>query len=78
MALGLIIGNVEVLANLLIIASTVNIGVYQYRNWWQWKPTKAMSLRDIRLSRSEILCLTGGILLLIFATYRETGMAMSL
>jgi uncharacterized membrane protein SirB2 len=82
MALGISIGGVEMLAYILIIASTVSLGVYQYRSWWrwsgEWKPTKLMNLRDVRLSRSEMLCLTGGILLLIFAAYRETQLAMTL
>jgi len=78
MALGLSICNVEVLANLLIIASTVALGVYQYSNWWHGKPTKVMNLRDVRLSRAEMLCLTSGILLLFIAAYRETVMAMNL
>jgi hypothetical protein len=77
MALGISIGGVEILAYILIIASTGSLGVYQYRSWWQWKPTKVMNLRDVRLSRAEMLCLTSGILLLIIAAYRETLMAMS-
>ena len=66
------------LAFVLIIASTVALGVYQYRSWWQWKPTKVMNLRDVRLTRAELLCLIVGILLLFFAAYRETVMAMNL
>jgi hypothetical protein len=78
MALNLSIGGLEMLANILIIASTVALGVYQFSSWLQMKPTKVMNLRDVRLSRAEMLCLIGGILLLMFAAYRETVMAMSL
>jgi len=79
MARGISIGGLEMLAYILVIASTVSLGVYQYRSWWQqWKPTKVMNLRDVRLSRAELLCLIGGILLLILAAYRETILATNL
>jgi len=78
MALGISIGGLEMLAYILVIASTVGLGVYQYRSWWQWKSTKVMNFRDVRLSRAELLCLIVGILLLFFAAYRETVMAMNL
>jgi hypothetical protein len=82
MALSKTIGGVETLGFILVIASTVKYGVYQYRSWWrwsgEWKPTKLMNLRDVRLSGQEIICLVLGILLLIIAAYRETVMAMNL
>ncbi len=82
MALGQTIGGLETLGFILVIASTVKYGVYRYRSWWRWsgkwKPTKAMNLRDVRLSRQETLCLVLGVLLLIVAAYRETVLAMSL
>ncbi len=82
MALGKTIGGVETLGFILVIASTVKYGVYQYRSWWrwsgEWKPAKVMNLRDVRLSRQETLCLVLGILLLIVGAYRETVMAMNL
>jgi hypothetical protein len=82
MALGTSIGGVETLAFLLIIASTVRYGVYQYRSWWrwsgEWRPTKVMNLRDVRLSRAEIVGLVLGVLLMIVAAYRETAMPVSL
>jgi len=78
MALGQTIGGLETLGFILIVASTVPLGVYHYRSWWRWsgrwKPDKEMKLRDIRLSRAEIICLAVGILLLVVAAYRETGM----
>lgn len=81
-ALGISIGGLEMLAYILIIASTVSLGVYQYRSWWkwsgEWKPTKTINLRDVTLSRAEVLCLISGIALLIIAAYRETVMAMNL
>jgi hypothetical protein len=78
MALGQTIGGLETLGFILIVAATVPLGVYHYRSWWRWsgrwKPDKVMKLRDIRLSRAEIICLAVGILLLVVAAYRETGM----
>ncbi len=82
LALGLTIGGLEMLGYILIIASTVRFGVYQYRSWWrwggEWKPTKLMRLREVRLSRPEVLCLGLGTLLLVLAAYRESVTAMSL
>jgi hypothetical protein len=78
MALGLSIGGVEMLAYTIVIASTAGFGIYQYRSLVDWKPTKVMSLRDVRLSRQEMLCLVVGVLLLIWAAYRETVLAMRL
>jgi len=78
MALGLSIGGVEMLAYVIIIASTIKLGIYQYRSLVDWKPIKLMSLRDVRLSKQEVFCLVVGVLLLILAAYRETVMAMNL
>ena len=78
MALSLSIGNLEVLGFLFIIASTVRIGIYQYDSLMQWKPVKVMNLRDVRLSKSEIVCLVVGILLIIFAACRETMMSFNM
>jgi len=82
MALGQSIGGLETLGFILVIASTVKYGVYQYRSWWrwsgEWRPTRIMKLREVRLSRPESLCLVLGILLLIIAAYRETMMALKL
>jgi len=72
------IGGLEILAYILVLAATAGIGVYQYNGWWQWKASKRMNLRDIRLSSSEISCLAGGIILLIAAAFRETAMANDL
>ena len=77
MALGLSIGNLEMLGYIFIIASTVRYGVYQYHSLWQWAPTKVMNLRDVRLAKPEIICLVIGILLIIFAGCRETLMAFN-
>jgi cytochrome c oxidase subunit IV len=76
MALGLSIGELEMLAYIMTIASTVKFGIYQYRNLADWKPTKVQRLCDVRLSRQEILCLIIAVLLLIFAAYRETAMTV--
>ena len=81
MALGQTIGGLETLGLILVVAATVPLGVYHYRSWWrwrgQWKPKKVMKLRDVRLSRSEAICLAVGILLLVVAAYRETAMEAS-
>jgi hypothetical protein len=81
-AMALSIGNFESLGFIIIIAATVKFGVYQYRSWWrwngEWKPTKVMNLRDVRLSKPEMVCLAIGILLIIFGAYRETLMAFNL
>jgi len=77
MALGLSIGELEMLAYITIIASTVKLGIYQYRNLVDWRPIKVKRLGDVRLSRQEILCLITAMLLLIFAAYRETAMAVT-
>lgn len=78
MALNLSIGGLEFLGDILIIASTVSLGVYQFSSWWQMKPAKVMILRDVRLSRAGVLCLISGIVLLLIAAYRETVMTTSL
>jgi hypothetical protein len=78
MALGLSIGGVEMLAYTIVIASTVKFGIYQYRSLADWKPTRVMSLRDVGLSKQEMLCLVVCVLLLIWAAYRETVLAISL
>jgi hypothetical protein len=72
MAMSLSIGGLEFLAYILIIASTVSIVVYQFSSWTQLRPTKLKNLRDVRLSRAEVLCLIGGIVLLFVAAYLET------
>lgn len=80
LALGLSIGEVEMLGYILVIAATVRLGVYQRESWWRWsdKFVKVMDFRDIRLSTQEILLLAIGILLVVFGAYRETAMAMNL
>lgn len=78
MALGLSIGGAEMLAYVIIIASTVKFGIYQYVSLVDWHPKKLMRLRDVRLSRQELFCVVIGVLLLVLAAYRETAMSMSL
>jgi hypothetical protein len=82
MALGLSIGNLEMLGYICVIASTVKLGIYQYRSWWrwsgEWKPVKMMNFRDVRFSRTEILFLMVGVLLIVVGAYRETAMAFNL
>jgi hypothetical protein len=78
MALGMSIGGVEMLAYVLVISATANIGLYQYKDLWQWQGEKIKNLRDIRLSLAEVFCLCLGILMIVMAAYRETVMAMNL
>ena len=78
MALGMSIGGVEMLAYVLVISATANVGLTQYKNLWQWKGEKIRNLRDIRLSASEIFCLCLGVLMIVIAAYRETVMAINL
>lgn len=80
LALGLSIGEVEMLGYILVIAATVRLGIYQRQSWRRWsdKFLKVMDFRDIRLSRQEIVLLAVGVLLVVFGAYRETVMAMNL
>ncbi len=78
MALGMSIGGVEMLAYVLVISATANIGLYNYESLSQWNGEKIRNLRDIRLTIPEILCLCLGIALIMLAAYRETVMAVSL
>lgn len=77
MALGLSIGGIEMLAYVLIVAATANLTVYQYRSWWrwsgEWKPTRVLGFRDLRLTRSEVLTLVVALLLILAAAYKETA-----
>lgn len=76
-ALGMSIGGVEMIAYVLAISATVNIGLYNY-SLRKWKGEKIQDWRRIKLSVSEVLCLCLGILLLVIAAYRETVMATNL
>lgn len=76
MALGMSIGGVEMLAYVLVISATANIGLYDYESL-KSQGEKLKNLRDIKLSVSEIFCLGLGILMIIFAAYRETVMAFT-
>jgi hypothetical protein len=78
MALGMSIGGVEMLAYVLVISATANIGLYNYGSLLQWEGEKIKNLRDIRLSATETFCLCLGILMIVIAAYRETVMAMNL
>lgn len=73
-ALGMSIGGIEMVAYVLAIAATVNLGLYNYV-FRQWQGKKIKSWREIRLSLAENLCLVGGLYLLLLAAYRETPMA---
>jgi len=72
MAASLSVGGLEFLGYRLIIASTVSLAAYQFSSWTQLRPTKLKNFRDVRLSRAEVLCLIGGIVLLLVAANIET------
>lgn len=78
LAIGFTIGGIEMLGYVCLVASTVKLGIYQYQSWWQWneKPHKVMKLREVRLSKSEIICLLIGVLLIVIAAFRESGGAV--
>jgi hypothetical protein len=67
------------LDGLLVIAATAKLGIYQYRSWWrwgsEWKPVKSMRLREVRLSREEVVVVIFGVALVLVAAVRETMMA---
>jgi hypothetical protein len=73
-AVGFTIGGIEMLGYICLVASTVKFGIYQYDSWWQWneKPHKVMNLKDIQLSKFEILCFVSGVILIVIAAYRES------
>jgi uncharacterized membrane protein (UPF0136 family) len=80
LALGLTIGGLEMMGYILVIAATVKFEIYRYESWWRWnqKTIWVKRLSEIRLSKSEILCLVIGVLLVLIGAYRETAMAMNL
>ena len=75
-ALGLSIGGIENLAFVLLVASTANLTMYQYRSWWrwsgEWKPIRTQSFRGLRLTKPEVLLLAAAVLLFLAAAYNET------
>lgn len=73
MALGLSIGNVEMLGYICVTAATVGLGIYEWGG--QWKDVKIKPIREVRLARSEVVMVLVGIGLLIIAAVRETMMA---
>jgi hypothetical protein len=75
MALGMGIGGIEMLAYVLVISATANIGLYNYESLKQSKGEKLKNLRDIKLSMTETFCLGLGIFMIVLAAYRETVMA---
>jgi hypothetical protein len=77
MALGMGIGGIEMLAYVLVISATANIGLYNYESLKQRQGQRLKNLREIKLSMSELFCLGLGIFMIIFAAYRETVMAFA-
>ncbi|MFB3923498.1 MAG: hypothetical protein ACE145_17385 [Terriglobia bacterium] len=73
-ATGLTIGGAETLGYVCLIAATAGISMYQRQTWWRWneKFVRVKSLRDIRLSRGELLVLAVGFALIVVAAFRET------
>lgn len=77
MALGMSIGGIEMLAYVLVISATANIGLYNYESL-KSHGEKLKNFREIKFSLSEIFCLSLGIFMIVFAAYRETVMAFAL
>jgi hypothetical protein len=73
-ATGLTIGGAEMLGYVCLIAATAGISIYERQTWWRWqeKFVRVRSLREVRLSRGEVLVLLLGLALLVGAAYRET------
>ena len=73
-ATGLTIGGAETLGYACLIAATAGISMYQRQTWWRWneKFVRIRSLRDIRLTRGELLVLAVGLALIVVAAWRET------
>lgn len=80
-ALALSIGGMEMLGYVMIVAATANLTTEQYRSWWrwsgEWKPTKVARLRDLHLTRPEIITIGVAALLIVIAAYHETVMAFA-
>ncbi len=68
------IQHLELLGYATIVAATINLGLRDYSSWlpWKAKEIKIKSLRDIRLTKVEILGVLVGIALIIIAAIQET------
>jgi hypothetical protein len=77
MALGMSIGGLEMLAYVFVISATANIGIINYNSIRDSKGKRIKTLREIRLTFSELIFLFLGIIMIIGAAYRETVMAFS-
>jgi len=78
MALGLSIGNIEMIGYILIIVATTGFAINNYTSWWNFSrknKEKIKNYREIRLSRNEILLLLFGISFILIAAFRETLMS---
>ncbi len=73
-ATGLTIGGAEMLGYVCLIAATAGISIYQRQTWWRWeeKFVRVGSLRELRLSRGEVIVLVLGLFLIVVAGYRES------
>jgi hypothetical protein len=72
LAAGLSIGGVEMFGYVCIIAATAGLGLYRYESWWRLTGTRIRRLRELRLSRSELLVLVLGVTSVVVAACIET------
>lgn len=72
-ATGLKIGGAEMLGYVCLIAATAGISTHQRQTWWRKeKFVRVRRLRDLRLSRGEVVVLALGLALIVAAAFRET------
>jgi hypothetical protein len=72
-ATGLTIGGAELLGYVCLIAATAGVSTHQRQSWWRKeKFVRVRRLRDVRLSRGEVVVLALGLALIVAAAFRET------
>lgn len=66
--------HLELLGYAIIVASAINMGLWEYTSWipWKSKETKIKGWKDIRFSLQEIIGFVTGIIVIIIAGYNET------
>ena len=74
------IQHLELLGYTVIIAATCNISISDYSSWlpWKSKEIKIKRLRDIRLTKQEVLGVIIGVLIILVAALNETLFGMAI
>jgi hypothetical protein len=72
---GLSVGGAEMLGYVMVIASTVNLGIYRRQTWTSWSEqfVRVGRLRDVRLRPGEWAALVAGLGLVILGAWRESS-----